>query len=262
MRWIQFIQAGEPCYGVLEGDLVAAVTGSPFGEYSISDRSLRFDEVELALPFAPRTFYAVGQNYIVHASNYPGGQQASNAKVPTKPDVAYRSHSGLIAHEGQVVIPQDSTSLHYEGELVAVIGKRGKRIRREDAWIHILGYTIGNDVSERSWQRIDRTPWRAKNSDTFSPMGPWIETCFDVKKAETIVRVNGQETTRFRTGDMLFGVDQFISAVSDYVTLQPGDMFWMGTEGLSPDLKDQDVVEVEITGIGTLRNRFVSESAS
>ena len=140
---------------------------------------------------------------------------------------------------------------------MAVIGKRGKHIRKEDVSDYVLGYTIGNDVSERSWQKSDRTAWRAKNSDTFSPMGPWIETDIDPAAMRTLVRVNGQETTSFSTSGMLFGVDTFISAISEYVTLQPGDMIWMGTEGTSPDLKAGDVVEVEITGIGVLRNHFV-----
>lgn len=260
MRWVRY-GVGDFCgYGILEDDRIVAARGTPFTGYERSGESHRLRDVKLHLPFEPRTFYAVGQNYIVHASQYPGLHASAPTPVPSKPDVAYRAHSGLIAHEEDVLIPLTSTSLQYEGELVAVIGKRGKRIPREKAFEYVLGYTIGNDVSERSWQKSDRTPWRAKNADTFSPMGPWVETAADPARMETIVRVNGRETTRFRTNEMLFGVDIFISTVSEYITLQPGDMFWMGTEGSSPDLEDQDVVEVEITGIGILRNRFVREA--
>jgi 2-keto-4-pentenoate hydratase/2-oxohepta-3-ene-1,7-dioic acid hydratase in catechol pathway len=262
MRWIRYEDGNAARYGLVRGEEVAEVIGSPFGSYELTGRVRPLPGTKFALPFAPRTFYAVGQNYRVHASNYPGTQSAAASKIPNKPDVAYRAHSGLIAHDEAVVIPPDSESLQYEGELVVIIGKGGKRIQKAAAFEHVLGYTIGNDVSERAWQKMDRTPWRAKNTDTFSPMGPWIETAADLSRMETIVRVNGRESTRFRTNDMLFGVDTFISAVSQYVTLQPGDMFWMGTEGTSPDLEDGDVVEVEITGIGTLRNRFVAESAA
>ena len=111
-----------------------------------------------------------------------------------------------------------------------MIGKRGKHIRKEDVSDYVLGYTIGNDVSERSWQKSDRTAWRAKNSDTLIN-GPWIETDIDPAAMRTLVRVNGQETTSFSTSGMLFGVDTFISAISEYVTLQPGDMIWMVLEG-------------------------------
>jgi 2-keto-4-pentenoate hydratase/2-oxohepta-3-ene-1,7-dioic acid hydratase in catechol pathway len=123
----------------------------------------------------------------------------------------------------------------------------------------VLGYTIGNDVSERTWQKADRGLWRAKNSDTFKPMGPWIETDVDLDKMETIIKVNGKQTGHFHTNDMIFGVVPFIVELTKYFTLWPGDVIWMGTDGASPDIKAGDVVEIEITGIGTLRNKFVAE---
>jgi hypothetical protein len=125
----------------------------------------------------------------------------------------------------------------------------------------VLGYSIGNDVSERAWQKSDRTLWRAKNTDTFKPMGPWVETDVELDALETRVRVNGVETTRFRTNDMLFGIATYISTITRYVTLVPGDIVWMGTDGTSPDLKAGDTVEVEIAGIGTLRNPFVAAAS-
>jgi 2-keto-4-pentenoate hydratase/2-oxohepta-3-ene-1,7-dioic acid hydratase in catechol pathway len=122
----------------------------------------------------------------------------------------------------------------------------------------VLGYTIGNDVSERVWQKSDRTLWRAKNCDTFKPMGPWIETEVDLQALETRIRRNGEETLRFPTNDMIFGVATYLSTMSRYLTLYPGDVVWMGTDGSSPDLVANDVVEVEITGLGTLRNPFIA----
>jgi 2-keto-4-pentenoate hydratase/2-oxohepta-3-ene-1,7-dioic acid hydratase in catechol pathway len=124
----------------------------------------------------------------------------------------------------------------------------------------VFGYTIGNDVSERNWQKADRGLWRAKNADTFKPMGPWIETEVDLEDMETVVKVNGKESNRFRTNDMIFGIKPFIVELTKYFTLWPGDVIWMGTDGASPDLKAGDVVEIEISGIGTLRNRFVAET--
>ena len=123
----------------------------------------------------------------------------------------------------------------------------------------MLGYTIGNDVSERTWQAQDRTLWRAKNTDTFKPMGPWIETNADLDAMQTTVRLNGREVLRFRTNDMIFGVATYISAMTRYLTLYPGDMIWMGTDGASENMKAGDVVEVEISGVGALRNPVAGE---
>jgi len=152
--------------------------------------------------------------------------------------------------------------VHYEGELVAVIGKRCRNVSVDEALDYVLGYTIGNDVSERTWQKSDRTLWRAKNCDTFKPMGPWIETDANLDAMTTRVRVNGRETTTFKTNDMIHGVALYISTISKYITLQPRDVIWMGTDGNSPDLRSGDVVEVEITGLGVLRNRFVKPAVA
>ena len=152
--------------------------------------------------------------------------------------------------------------MQYEGEIVVGIGREAKRLSEADALSCVLGYTIGNDVSERAWQQSDRTLWRAKNTDTFKPMGPWITTGIgeaELDAMQTIVRRNGEVTTQFRTNDMLFGIQRFIATMTRYVTLHPGDVIWMGTDGASPDLAPGDVVEVEITGLGTLRNPFVLE---
>jgi 2-keto-4-pentenoate hydratase/2-oxohepta-3-ene-1,7-dioic acid hydratase in catechol pathway len=192
---------------------------------------------------------------MAHAKHYPGGKGNIPLAVPTEPAIGYRAPGSLAPHDAIVRIPHDATEhVHYEGELVVVIGKDGRHIAPQDALGHVFGYTIGNDISERSWQKTDRTPWRAKNADTFNTLGPWIETDFDLHRAETIVRLNDKEVTRFATADMLFGIETFISSISEYSTLRQGDIIWMGTEGTSPDLGDGDVVDVEITGIGRLRN--------
>ena len=114
-------------------------------------------------------------------------------------------------------------------------------------------------MSERSWQGADRTLWRAKNTDTFKPMGPWIETDAHLDEMETIVRLNGKETIRFPTAKMLFSVQTFLVRMSKYIELQPGDVVWMGTEGSSPQVKHGDVIDIEITGIGTLSNPVVRD---
>ncbi len=119
-----------------------------------------------------------------------------------------------------MVIPATATEkIHYEGELVVVIGKKAKHLAEANAMSCVFGYTIGNDVSERTWQKADRGLWRAKNADTFKPMGPWIETDVDLDAMETIVKVNGKESNRFRTNDMIFGIKPFIVELTKYFTL-------------------------------------------
>ena len=188
-------------------------------------------------------------------------RRGAEPAFPSRPDIGYRANNALIGHEGTIVIPKDATELvEYEAELVVVIGKQAKHLSEADALSCVFGYTIGNDVSERTWQRGDRTFWRGKNADTFKPMGPWIETDLDLDSLETTVRLNGEETIRFETNNMLFGVERYISAMSQYLTLYPGDVIWMGTEGKSPQMKHGDVCEIDITGIGTLRNPVIRES--
>ncbi len=144
--------------------------------------------------------------------------------------------------------------VQFEGELVAVVGRGGKHLSESEVLDHVLGYTVGNDVSERVWQAEDATMWRAKSADTFCPMGPWIETEVDLERLQTRIRLNGQEVSRFATNGMIFGVARYLSEISRYITLHPGDMIWMGAEAPSLDMRDGDVVEIEIDQIGTLRN--------
>lgn len=260
MRWIRFTAGGKTAYGILDGEKIAEVTGDPFAGYERTSRNHALGAVKIEVPVIPPTFYCAGKNYVAHVKE-GAAKRGEAPKIPEKPDMGYRAANALIAHGEPVVIPADATKIHYEGELVVVIGKKAKHLTRENALSCVLGYTIGNDVSERNWQRGDRTFWRAKNSDTFKPMGPWIETGVDLDSMKTTVRLNGEVKVQFPTNDMLFGIAEFISTMTQYLTLHPGDVIWMGTDGVSPDVKPGDVVEVEISGIGTLRNGFVAEDA-
>lgn len=145
-----------------------------------------------------------------------------------------------------------------EGELVAVIGKTVRHCDPGDARDAVFGWTIGNDVSVRGWQRVDRTFWRCKNSDTFKPMGPWIVTGADPLSATTTVSVDGEVRASFPTGDMLFGPYELIAAMSRYITLRPGDVVWLGTDETATFGPGQ-VVAIMIDGIGTLANPVVQE---
>jgi 2-keto-4-pentenoate hydratase/2-oxohepta-3-ene-1,7-dioic acid hydratase in catechol pathway len=259
MRWIRFERNGGESYGIVDGDAVQPVNGSPFWRWEKAGARVRLAEVKLLPPVVPRTFYACGLNYVGHLK---GASTATGTafKVPTAPDIGYRANNALIAHGEPIVIPRDAgEKVQYEGELVAVIGTQAKHLTEANALSCVFGYTIGNDVSERTWQGNDRTLWRAKNTDTFKPMGPWIETEVDLEKLVTIVRVNGREMIRFPTNHMLFGIATYLAAMSRYLTLYPGDVVWMGTDGDPSNIKHGDVVEVEISGIGVLRNPVADE---
>ena len=257
MRWIRFSLQGRTAYGILDGDHVNEVRGDPFAGFEKTTRVHDLDAVKIEVPVVSPTFYCVGLNYAEHIRE-AAAKLGIAPDLPKQPDVGYRAVNALIAHGEPVVIPGDARRVQYEGELAVVIGRRAKNLSEADALSCVLGYSIGNDVSERLWQKSDRTLWRAKNADTFKPMGPWIETDVDLERLETRVSVNGRETTRFQTNAMLFGVATYIATITRYVTLYPGDVLWMGTDGTSPDLKAGDVVEVSIAGIGTLRNTFVA----
>jgi 2-keto-4-pentenoate hydratase/2-oxohepta-3-ene-1,7-dioic acid hydratase in catechol pathway len=258
VRWIRFSQQGRRAYGILEDDRLREVAGDPFQGWEATAKSHALADVKIEVPVLPPTFYCVGLNYAQHVLE-AASKLGIKAELPTQPDVGYRAVNALVAHEDAVVIPDGAQKVQYEGELAVVIGKRARHLPEADALSCVLGYTIGNDVSERTWQKADRSLWRSKNADTFKPMGPWIETDVDLDKMETVIRVNGTETGRFHTNDMIFGVVPFLVELSKYFTLSPGDVIWMGTDGASPNLKAGDVVEIDITGIGTLRNRFVAE---
>src|SRR5687768_9579648 len=202
MRWLKFTAAGKTSWGLIEGDKVFAVTGDPFREWQKSAQSHALKNVKIELPLMPRTFYCVGLNYLKHLKE-AADKAGTVPSIPDRPEIGYRAQNAVIAHDENVVIPATANEkIHYEGEQVATNGKKAKHLSEADALSCVFGYTIGNDVSERSWQKADRGLWRAKNADTFKPMGPWIETDVDLDQMETIIKVNGKETGRFRTNDM------------------------------------------------------------
>jgi 2-keto-4-pentenoate hydratase/2-oxohepta-3-ene-1,7-dioic acid hydratase in catechol pathway len=260
MRWARFEQGGKVAYGVVEGEVIIPVRGSPFETWERTATKLNVSDVRLLVPVVPPTFYAAGLNYAEHVRE-AAEKLGLKVELPTQADAGYRANNALIAHGENIVIPKDATELvQYEGELVAVIGRKCKHLTRENALSAVLGYTIGNDVSERTWQKSDRTLWRAKNTDTFKPMGPWIETDVKLEGLVTKVRLNGEELIAFETNHMVFGVVDFLVSMTRYLTLHPGDVLWMGTEGATANMKHGDVCEVEISSIGTLRNPVVRES--
>ena len=259
MRWCRFQSGRTVAYGIIEESTVTEVTGSPFESHTRTSTTVPLSQVKLLVPVIPPTFYAAGVNYREHVTEM-AARRGVRPEFPPQADVGYRANNALIATDEPIVIPRDAgEQVQYEGELVVVIGKRCKRVSEAEALDCVFGYTIGNDVSERAWQRGDRTLWRGKNTDTFKPMGPSIVTGLDPDELTVAIRLNGKEMFRYAVKEAIFGVRQFISRMSQYLTLHPGDVLWMGTDGATENIRDGDVVEIEVGGIGVLRNPVIRE---
>ena len=156
------------------------------------------------------------------------------------------------------VLPAGSDHVDEEGEIVAVIGRRGRDIPEGRAAEYVLGYTCGNDVSARDWQRDDLQWWRAKSADTFTAVGPWIATDLDPDRISIAVRVNGEEVQRATSADLIHSVRSCIAHISRAMTLERGDLIFTGTPGETRQLAPGDTVEVEVGGVGVLRNPVVA----
>ena len=259
MNWCRYRVGEKVVDGIIEDDIVWEATESPFeGGVATGERQL-LSHVSLCLPCIPANFYAAGANYRGHLA-WAADNLGGNGKEPSRADIGYRANNSLVAQGEHITIPRDSSGLvQAEGELVAVIGKTVKHLTRRNALDFVLGYTIGNDVSERTWQSSDRTLWRAKNTDTFNPMGPWITPGLDPEALEVTTRINGVEVSHYHTKDMIFSLIDFLVETTKYVTLYAGDVMWMGCDGATPVIKSGDVVEIEIPEIGVLRNPVVGE---
>ena len=245
MKIARYLAHGQVSYGAVEGDSVQQLSSSPFEDFAVTDHTHKISEVQLLAPCVPPKILAIGLNYSSHLHDRP---------AMTEPMVFYKTPISVIGPDDTIIRPKGTTKLDAEGELVIVIKEHCRNVSKTDSMSHILGYTCGNDVSARDWQRDDRNWWRAKASDTFSPAGPYIQTEMDPHNVQLTVRINGNEVQSESTSYLIFDIPTIIEYVSQFVTLEPGDMIYTGTPGEPGEMKDGDVCEVEIEGIGVLRN--------
>jgi 2-keto-4-pentenoate hydratase/2-oxohepta-3-ene-1,7-dioic acid hydratase in catechol pathway len=237
---------------------VRLLQGDVFGEHRLLDETVSLDSVPLLAPVRPGKILAAAVNYPSHVA---GSQPVTGmAQAPPEPALFLKPSSSVVGPEHVIVLPRRAGRVDYEGELVAVIGRRCRAVAAEQALDHVFGYTCGNDVSARPWQREDLQWWRAKGSDTFSPIGPFIATGLDPTDLELRTRLNGGEVQTTNTGALIHSVAALVSFASQAMTLEAGDLVFTGTPGETGRLSDGDVVEVEISGIGVLRNPVVAET--
>ncbi len=247
-KYVRYTYQGQESYGILEGETVQELDGDIFSASTPSGKTLKLSEVHLLAPCKPSKVIAVGLNYRSHIGNRP---------VPEYPGLFAKYPSSIIGHEESIIMPSDATDLHYEGELVIVIGKKAKNISVSEAHNYIFGVTAGNDVSERKWQQADLQWLRAKASDTFGPVGPAIVTGLNYNDLLLQTRLNGDLRQSERTKDLVYNVETIVSYISRYVTLHPGDLIFTGTPGSTKPMKPNDIVEIELEGVGVLRNKVV-----
>ncbi len=249
MRIVRYeIQDGrKPKYGWLLDDKVGEISGNLYGRYRRNEVQTPLSDVKLLPPCEPSKIVCVGRNYVEHAKEMGND-------VPKVPLIFMKPPSSIIANGETIILPPQSAQVEHEAELVVVIGKRGRNITTENAKKHILGYTIGDDVTARDLQKTDGQWTRAKGFDTFCSFGPWIDTDFDPSDAVITCRVNGQMRQMASTRDMVFNVGVLIAYISSVMTLEPGDLIFTGTPSGVGELKNGDKVEVEIEGLGRLSN--------
>jgi len=244
-----------PRYGIVAGAVVQEISGDLFGQWIETDRAWPLAEVKLVPPATPSKIVCLGRNYREHAAELGN-------PVPEEPLIFLKPPSAVIAPEEPIVLPAISKRVDYEGELAVVIGRSCSQLGPgDDAAPYILGFTCLNDVTARDLQAADVQFTRAKGFDTFCPLGPVIETELDLAAATLETYLNGERRQSGRFTEMIFSVDAIIKWISRVMTLFPGDVIATGTPSGVGALTSGDVVEVVVSGVGTLRNPVVAQEA-
>jgi len=250
IKYVRYNYQGKTTYGILDGENIRELDGDLFSSPQATGKEVKLSEVKLLAPCEPSKVLAVGLNYRSHLGDRP---------IPEYPGLFSKYPTSIIGHDEPIVMPSDATNLHYEGELVIVIGKIAKKVSVSDASKYVFGVTAGNDLSERDWQRDDLQWIRAKASDSFGPIGPTIVTGLNYNNLLLETRLNGETVQSESTKDLLYNVEQIVSYISQYITLLPGDIIFSGTPGSTRPLQVGDVVEIEIEGVGILINQVIAE---
>jgi 2-keto-4-pentenoate hydratase/2-oxohepta-3-ene-1,7-dioic acid hydratase in catechol pathway len=250
MVFVRYQTAGRIAYGVVEQGVVEEISAAPFLSHQRIGRKAALREVKLLAPCEPPKIFAMAGNYLDHLRSEHVGEPVP----PEEPKPFVKVSSSVIGPGESIVLPREQAHVEEEAELVIVMGRPCRRVSPGEALSYVFGYTCGNDVSARAWQKADRNWWRAKSADTFTPLGPSIVTGIDGANLEVVARVNGVEVQRCNTRDMIHGISALVSFLSQAVTLLPGDLIFTGTTGVPGRIRDGDTVEVEIQGIGVLSN--------
>jgi 2-keto-4-pentenoate hydratase/2-oxohepta-3-ene-1,7-dioic acid hydratase in catechol pathway len=246
-------------YGIVQNDTtIVRLEGSPIAGMKRSGAIDALAAVRLLAPIDRPRVFGLGYNYVAHSTEV-------GKAVPQLPVLFMKPSTSVIGPNESIVYPDDGKNIHFEGELTVVIGKQARHVSEANALDHVFGFTCGNDVSDRVLQRRESEfgcLLAGKGYDTFAPMGPVIATGLDPSRLGIVTRVNGAVRQNGSTSDLLFSVPAIIAYLSRYMTLLPGDMIMTGTPAGVGPIQVGDVIEVEIEGIGILRNDVVAEDRS
>ncbi len=245
-RYVRYEYQDEMHYGVLVGEEITELKAGIFPLSDMTSKKLALDDIQLLPPSEAGKVFAVGMNFASH--------MASASKAP--PPMFLKLPSSLAGHDQVITMPSDAGNVHFEGELVLIIGKQAKNVSEQEAGEYIFGISAGNDLTERSWQGSDLQWMRSKASDGFGPVGPSVVTGLDWNNLLLTTRLNGEIVQQENTSHMIHKPEKVVSYLSQYFTLEPGDIIFMGTPGRTSALSHGDEVSVEIEGVGLLRNRI------
>jgi len=254
MKIVRFTAGGRAHYGIIEGSKIQQLATAPFNGIKPLDITYKLADVRLLAPCQPSKIAAIGINYKSHATEF-------QHDLPDSPLMFLKPATAVIGPEDNIIYPALSRQVDFEGELGIVISKKAHLIDAAEALKYVLGYTCFNDVTARDLQKKDGQWTRAKSFDTFAAIGPWIETELDTSALKLETRLNGAVKQSGNTRDLIFPVARLVSAVSQVMTLLPGDVIASGTpSGVGP-MQPGDTVEVQIQGIGTLVNHIARDAA-
>lgn len=262
MKIIRYIYNNKIEYGeLLNNNYIYRINGDIFDQYQISFEERQLNQVKILNPVQATNIIAIGLNYKKHA-------RESGHELPEKPVIFLKATSSLIGSDEYIKLPQIAANeVDFEAELAIIIGKEAKNIKENEVNDYIFGYTCANDVSARDCQRrLDKQWARGKSFDTFCPLGPWIETEINPDNCNIKSILNGKVMQDSNTSDLIFNTKELVSYISKNMTLLPGTVILTGTpEGVgfarkpAVFLQNNDIIEIEIEGIGTLKNKVVFE---
>lgn len=248
MKLIRVATDNGPQQGAVQDGIVYAIDTSAPERLTLGEPIGSLDNFELLVPAEPSKVLCVGRNYADHIAEM-------GRPMPEWPFFFLKAPNAVVGPDEPIRRPRDIRRFDYEGELAVVIGRVTSRIQADDWRRHALGFTCGNDMTIRDWQEADGQWARAKSADTLCPIGPWIET--DVDNPEDLkisTYVNGEVRQESRTSDFVFGIGELLAFISAHLTLVPGDVVLTGTPSGVGNVDVGDVVEVEVEGVGKLRN--------
>ncbi|MGI8314662.1 fumarylacetoacetate hydrolase family protein [Halobacillus mangrovi] len=255
MKFTRFTHKDVTHYGVVTGDDISVIEGDLYGDWSYTGEVLPLEQVQLLAPVEPSKIIGIGANYV-------GSTEERPEELPEIPVFFFKPSSSMIGPDAEIIIPDLVDEVKFESELAVVIGKETRNVAEEDVLDHIFGYTIGNDVTAPQFFHEDGHWTVGKSFDTFTPIGPYIETDLDPSQVAVKADINGVETQNSPTNLMIVPLAHMVSYLSKVMTLEPGDVILTGSPLGAHFVKNQDVIECKVDEIGTLRNRTVKSSVS